>query len=276
MHDGAESDFAEFYSATWPRTLAVTYAMTGDRGAAEELAQEAYVRAWSQWAKYGHNYLSFPFTIGVVLIFLMWLGGNIPNRTDVVWIREGMGGKAGVGQRILVRAVELEILGQSGEPAERAMHLFGAALEQAAATHRKQRVPDKCDAIAVKDIGDVAERVARDFPDLRLMSPDRSAIAFLQCDIKPRHAPVLSGGTNDDRARRFLDCQIPPGMVRVPVRVEDLADPPAPPLRLGQHRRRIAGIDHRGFAAVGIMDQPQIIVGEGRNRDNLKHRLCSR
>ena len=35
---------------------------------------------WSQWAKYAHNYLSFPFTIGVVLIFLMWIGGNIPNK----------------------------------------------------------------------------------------------------------------------------------------------------------------------------------------------------
>jgi formate dehydrogenase subunit gamma len=46
---------------------------------------------WSQWAKYAHNYLSFPFTIGVVLIFLMWLGGNIPNRTDVEWVRQGGG-----------------------------------------------------------------------------------------------------------------------------------------------------------------------------------------
>ena len=35
---------------------------------------------WSQWAKYAHNYLSFPFTIGVVVIFLMWIGGNIPNK----------------------------------------------------------------------------------------------------------------------------------------------------------------------------------------------------
>src|SRR5215471_8017096 len=33
---------------------------------------------WSEWATYAHNYLSFPFTIGVVLIFLMWIGGNIP------------------------------------------------------------------------------------------------------------------------------------------------------------------------------------------------------
>lgn len=45
---------------------------------------------WSQWAKYAHNYLSFPFTIGVVLIFLTWIGGNIPNKVDIDWIkREG-------------------------------------------------------------------------------------------------------------------------------------------------------------------------------------------
>jgi formate dehydrogenase subunit gamma len=32
--------------------------------------------AWSQWAKYAHNYLSFPFTLGVVLILLMWIAWN--------------------------------------------------------------------------------------------------------------------------------------------------------------------------------------------------------
>src|SRR5262249_56143482 len=46
---------------------------------------------WSQWAKYAHNYISFPFTIGVVVIFLMWLAGNIPNRVDVEWLKEGGG-----------------------------------------------------------------------------------------------------------------------------------------------------------------------------------------
>lgn len=46
---------------------------------------------WAQWGKYAHNYLSFPFTIGVVLIFLMWIGGNIPNRVDVDWLRRGGG-----------------------------------------------------------------------------------------------------------------------------------------------------------------------------------------
>jgi len=46
---------------------------------------------WSQWAKYAHNYLSFPFTIGVVLIFLMWIGGNIPNQVDIDWAKRGGG-----------------------------------------------------------------------------------------------------------------------------------------------------------------------------------------
>jgi formate dehydrogenase subunit gamma len=47
--------------------------------------------AFSEWAKYAHNYLSFPFTLGVVLIFLMWLGGNIPTQVDIEWLKRGGG-----------------------------------------------------------------------------------------------------------------------------------------------------------------------------------------
>jgi len=47
--------------------------------------------AWSQWAKYAHNYLSFPFTLGVVLTFVMWLTSNFPTRTDIEWIKKGGG-----------------------------------------------------------------------------------------------------------------------------------------------------------------------------------------
>jgi formate dehydrogenase subunit gamma len=54
------------------------------------LGHEAFSE-WSQWAKYAHNYLSFAFTIGVVLIFLMWLAGNIPNKVDVDWLKRGGG-----------------------------------------------------------------------------------------------------------------------------------------------------------------------------------------
>jgi formate dehydrogenase subunit gamma len=47
--------------------------------------------AWSRAAKYAHDFLSFPFTLGIMLIFVMWLRGNLPNRVDVEWIKRGGG-----------------------------------------------------------------------------------------------------------------------------------------------------------------------------------------
>ncbi|HEY7244691.1 MAG TPA: formate dehydrogenase subunit gamma [Xanthobacteraceae bacterium] len=54
------------------------------------IGPEAFA-TWSQWAKYAHNYLSFPFTLGVVIIFLTWLPWNMPSKLDVQWLREGGG-----------------------------------------------------------------------------------------------------------------------------------------------------------------------------------------
>ncbi|MDP2410690.1 MAG: formate dehydrogenase subunit gamma [Pseudolabrys sp.] len=54
------------------------------------MGPEAFT-GWSQWLKYAHNYLSFPFTIGVVLICLIWIAGNVPNKTDVEWLKRGGG-----------------------------------------------------------------------------------------------------------------------------------------------------------------------------------------
>ena len=47
--------------------------------------------AWSQAGKYAHNFLSFPFTLGVILILLTWIAWNIPNREDVEWLKKGGG-----------------------------------------------------------------------------------------------------------------------------------------------------------------------------------------
>lgn len=59
------------------------------------LGPEAF-SAWSEWAKYAHNYLSFAFTIGVVLMFLMWVGQNFPTAADITWFKMGGGmGKGG-------------------------------------------------------------------------------------------------------------------------------------------------------------------------------------
>jgi formate dehydrogenase subunit gamma len=54
------------------------------------LGPEAFT-TWSLWAKYAHNYLSFPFTLGVILIFLMWIAWNLPTEADIEWLRQGGG-----------------------------------------------------------------------------------------------------------------------------------------------------------------------------------------
>jgi formate dehydrogenase subunit gamma len=55
------------------------------------LIGESAFAGMSLWLKYAHNYLSFPFTLGVVLMFLMWIAWNIPNKVDVNWIKQGGG-----------------------------------------------------------------------------------------------------------------------------------------------------------------------------------------
>jgi formate dehydrogenase subunit gamma len=47
--------------------------------------------AWSEWAKYVHNYLSFGFTLGVLLMFVMWIARNLPTAADVQWLKQGGG-----------------------------------------------------------------------------------------------------------------------------------------------------------------------------------------
>lgn len=47
--------------------------------------------AFSQWAKYFHNYMSFAFVIGLVLMFVQWVVFNIPTFRDISWIAQGGG-----------------------------------------------------------------------------------------------------------------------------------------------------------------------------------------
>lgn len=55
------------------------------------LVGEPIFATFSQWAKYAHNYLAWPFMIGLVLMFLIWVSHNIPGRIDIEWLRRGGG-----------------------------------------------------------------------------------------------------------------------------------------------------------------------------------------
>src|SRR5205814_1453748 len=46
-----DESFDEFYRATAARTYRYTYALCGDIGIAQDLTQEAYIRAWQRWRR---------------------------------------------------------------------------------------------------------------------------------------------------------------------------------------------------------------------------------
>jgi formate dehydrogenase subunit gamma len=71
--------------------------------------------AYAQYAKYVHDYVSFAFMLGLVMMFVLWVKDNIPNRYDVQWVMKGgglFGGHApakkfNAGQKILFWVVIL-------------------------------------------------------------------------------------------------------------------------------------------------------------------------
>lgn len=48
----------------------------------------AFLLVWSKWV---HNNVSWAFILGLVMIFVMWVVHNIPNRTDLHWLKKGGG-----------------------------------------------------------------------------------------------------------------------------------------------------------------------------------------
>lgn len=54
------------------------------------IGPEAFT-AVSMWGKVAHNFLAFPFTLGLVLLLLLWAKDNIPNRLDLQWVLQGGG-----------------------------------------------------------------------------------------------------------------------------------------------------------------------------------------
>ena len=43
------------------------------------------------WGKYVHDFMGFAFMLGIVMILVLWIRDNIPNRQDIVWLSQGGG-----------------------------------------------------------------------------------------------------------------------------------------------------------------------------------------
>lgn len=47
--------------------------------------------AFSQFGKYLHNYLAWPFMLGLAMMFLLWVKDNMPSKLDLAWLSAGGG-----------------------------------------------------------------------------------------------------------------------------------------------------------------------------------------
>ena len=51
MDAAADTEFGDFMAARWPGLVRLGYGLTGDRQAAEDLAQTALARAYASWPR---------------------------------------------------------------------------------------------------------------------------------------------------------------------------------------------------------------------------------
>jgi formate dehydrogenase subunit gamma len=72
--------------------------------------------SFSQWGKYAHTFLSWPFMLGVLFMIVVWVRDNIPSRVDWAWLKRGGGflgdahpdaGRFNAGQKIVFWIVAL-------------------------------------------------------------------------------------------------------------------------------------------------------------------------
>ncbi|MBX9702253.1 MAG: formate dehydrogenase subunit gamma, partial [Acetobacteraceae bacterium] len=54
------------------------------------IGPEAFT-ALSLWGKIAHNYLSFAFTLGILVMLVLWAKDNVPGKVDWAWIRAAGG-----------------------------------------------------------------------------------------------------------------------------------------------------------------------------------------
>lgn len=81
-------DFDEFYAATAQRLVRQLYALTGDLGDAQDIAQEAYARAWQRWARVSKYEApeAWVRTVGLRLAVSRWRNAQ---NAAVAWRRHG-------------------------------------------------------------------------------------------------------------------------------------------------------------------------------------------
>jgi hypothetical protein len=116
----------------------------------------------------------------------------------------------------------------------------------------------------------MAQGMPRDFGDVKDVAEDFDAIPFAECQVTRRN--VFLCRPEDSRASRCLELRYATDMIVVVVRDENIAQlPVAMCSQPGLYGRRITWIDHGTASPLEVLQQPYIVVGEGRECVDLYH-----
>jgi hypothetical protein len=99
------------------------------------------------------------------------------------------------------------------------------------------------------------------------MVADAEIAALAESDIAA--LDIFRGRRRNAAPGRLFDRKVAARVVPMVVRVPHLGDAPSAPSSLGERRRWVARVNHGGFAARFVMDEPDVIVGERRDGDDL-------
>ena len=171
-----------------------------------------------------------------------------------------------------MRAVDGGGVRQGGQLLQAGPHLLRRALEQAAAAEREQGVADKGDPIGGVMEGDVPQRVAAGVDDLEPGLPQHHHITVVHHPVRRGPDPLDLGRADDLAACHRLDLRVAAGVVRVPVRVQNVGQGPAQGLQFAQDGGGVRRVDAGRLAGRVIADQEAVVVGQaGKLVDGESH-----
>ncbi len=181
-------------------------------------------------------------------------------------------GETQIAQRVLMRAIDQCVVGDAGQAGERLEHLLGRAFEKASTTGCEQRVATEQPWlvwVSVK-VGDVSERVPWDGDDLQALAEHLDPLAVAQRLVT--RGDLLGGWPVDAGAGLCLEPLDATDMVVMVVRHQNVAQLPAGMCRQPvQHGRCVTGIDRHATPGSVVLEQPDIVVGEGGQGFDLEH-----
>ena len=169
-------------------------------------------------------------------------------------------GKLEVALGVFVGAVHQRVGGQGRQALKRGVHLLGCAFEQATAAGGEQGIATQQHARVIKR--DVPQGMARHGIHVEIPAQYADAVVIVQVDVPRRD--LLVGRAIDLGAGHTFDLLHAADMIMVMVGDQDIAEVPLGVLlEPGQYGSGIAGVDHGATVGMGVLQQPDVVVGEG-------------